>query len=292
MRFSLHDGPGIRTTVFLKGCPLACAWCHNPESQSPLPELMLRPNLCIACLECVSACPQGAVYVENGPPVTRKQVCLACGTCAEVCAAGARELVGRRMSVQAVLAEVLKDLPFYDQSGGGVTISGGEPLQQPEFLRALLSECQRSGLHTALDTCGHAPWQALELVRPYVDLFLYDIKAVDEHLHRQVTGVCNDLVLNNLRRLCQLGHSVILRLPLIPGVNDSPAHLRAAAALAGSLPGVLRLDLLPYHPAGVEKYRRLQRPYTLAEARAPAAKHLDEAVLILETAGVAVQVGG
>lgn len=292
MRFSTHDGPGIRTTVFLKGCPLACAWCHNPESQSIQPELMLRPNLCIRCGACIEACPEGAIYAEDGLILTDIERCILCTACSEACYAEARELVGREMSVAEVAAEVARDIPVYEESGGGVTFSGGEALMQRDFLSALLAECKRRGIHTALDTSGYAPWATLESVRGLVDLFLFDLKAVDGSLHRRLTGVSNELVLGNLRRLCQLGHAVILRVPLVPGLNDGAAELRAAAELAASLPGVLRVDVLPYHRAGAEKYHRLQRPYELAEIQPPGAEQIERAAAILRESGLRVQVGG
>lgn len=292
MRFSTHDGPGIRTTVFLKGCPLACAWCHNPESQSIQPELMLRPALCIACGACLPVCPQGAIFAEDGHIITDIERCTLCTSCSDACTAEAREIVGREMTTAAVMAEILKDRGVYEESGGGVTFSGGEALMQRAFLADLLVECKHQGLSTALDTSGYAPWAAIESVRGLVDVFLFDLKAVDEHLHRQVTGVSNALILENLRRLCELGHAVILRLPLVPGVNDSPAALRAAAELAAALPNVQRLDVLPYHKIGVEKYRRLQRVYDLSQVQPPDASQIAQAVEILNGSHLKIQVGG
>ncbi len=292
MRFATHDGPGIRTTVFLKGCPLACAWCHNPESQSIQPELMLRPNLCIQCGACIEACPQGAIYTEDGQIKTDSERCILCTACSEACYAEAREVVGREMTIDEVMAEVVKDIPIYDESGGGVTFSGGEALMQRDFLTGLLAECRRRGIHTALDTSGYAPWAALESVRGLVDLFLYDLKAVDDQLHLRATGVSNARVLANVRRLSELGHAIILRMPLVPGLNDSPADIRAAAQLAASLTGVQRVDVLPYHRAGAEKYRRLQRPYGLAELQPPNTEQVEQAAAILREIGIPIQVGG
>lgn len=292
MRFSTHDGPGIRTTVFLKGCPLNCAWCHNPESQSIKPELMVRPNLCILCRACLQACPQGAIALQDGQIATDTHRCVQCAACVESCYTDAREWVGQEMTVDAVMVEVVKDIPIYDESNGGVTFSGGEALMQPDFLADLLVACQQRGIHTALDTSGFAPWAAFERVRNRVDLFLYDLKAVSDAVHRQATGVSNALILANLHRLAQFGHAIILRMPLVPGVNDGEADLRAAVQLAASLPGVVRLDVLPYHKIGMDKYQRLNRSYPMAQTEPPSSQQVDQAVTILRQTGIPIQVGG
>ena len=292
MHFSTRDGPGIRTTVFFKGCPLACLWCHNPESQSAKPELMFRPNLCIGCGECVDACEQDAIRMEDGLPLTDRELCILCASCSEVCSAEARVVVGCAMSVAQVLAEIEKDVVFYDESGGGVTFSGGEALLQRDFLAALLHACREKGISTALDTSGFAAWPVLESVLPLVDLFLYDLKAVDEETHRRFTGVSNRLILDNLRRLSQQGARIILRLPLIPGVNDSPSDLQAAAELASTLPHLEKMELLPYHEAGVEKYHRLGRSYGLEETRPHTSLRLAEIAQSLQSYHLNIQVGG
>ena len=292
MHFSTHDGPGIRTTVFLKGCPLSCAWCHNPESQSRGLELMLRPNLCIACEACITACPEGAISLNDGAIVTDRSKCNLCGICVEVCNAEARAMVGRELSVDEVMAEILKDVIFYDESGGGVTFSGGEALMQPDFLLELLQACKEKGVHTAVDTCGFANWGVIERVRSFVDLFLYDLKTLDEEAHRQYTGVPNRPILANLRRLSELGHSVILRMPLIPGVNDSEEAIQAVGQFAASLPNLARLDILPYHEAGVEKYRRLDKVYSLAEITPPSDGRVAAVASVLRGYHLNIQVGG
>ncbi len=291
-KFSLHDGPGIRTTVFLKGCGLRCWWCHNPESQRPGPELLLRPELCISCGACAAVCPEGAIARVNGSFVTDRQRCNQCGTCVGACYADARELVGREMTVEAVLAEVLQDAVFYEQSGGGVTFSGGEPLLQGDFLAELLRACKANGLHTALETCGHAPTETLERVRNDVDLFLYDLKQMDSARHRAVTGAPNDLILHNLRLLAEHGHRIILRIPLIPGVNDDPASLDAFAAFAAELPGIERIDVLAYHQMGTDKYARLDRASQMPPTVPPSPAHLAAIQHALEQTGLPVKLGG
>ena len=281
-KFSIHDGPGIRTSVFLKGCPLECAWCHNPESQSAKPELIIRPNRCQRCGACVEACPEDAVRLDANGSVTDRTRCEQCGVCVDACFSGARELAGREFTVPQVMAEIERDRPFYDESGGGATFSGGEPLLQPEFLLELLKACRASEIHTALDTCGYAPWSALDRIRPYVNLFLYDIKTIDESQHRAQTGVSNRLILENLRALSELGHSIVLRMPVIPGINDGADAIRAIGALAAQLPSVERVELLPYHRIGVEKYGRIARPYSLPETRPPSQEQIAAVSRILQ----------
>jgi pyruvate formate lyase activating enzyme len=291
-RFSIRDGPGIRTTVFLKGCPLSCAWCHNPESQSAGAELVMRSNRCLRCGACAEACPEDAIQMGEGGPITDPGRCELCGLCADACFSGARELAGRDLTVAHVIAEIERDRPFYDESGGGATFSGGEPLLQPEFLVEALSACKARGIRTALDTCGYAPWPALDRVRHHADLFLYDIKTMDDAKHRALTGVSNRLILENLAALSRRGHAVILRVPIIPGVNDSDEEIRALGALAASLPSLLRIELLPYHRIGVEKYGRIARQYSLPEIRPPSHDLIAAISLLLhQHSGLLVEVG-
>ena len=262
-KFSVNDGPGIRTTVFLKGCMLDCIWCHNPESKSPKKQLMLSESRCIGCGKCVKACPSSLHSFDNGHRIKR-ELCSACGACAEACV-GALELVGRETGVEEVIAEVMKDELFYKNSGGGITLSGGEPLMQHGFSLALLKAAKEKGLHTCIETCGFAKWEHIEALIPYVDIFLWDVKETDDSLHRRYTGVSNGKILENLRRLNAAGAEIILRCPIIPGLNDREEHLKKIAALAEELSGVRRVDIEPYHPLGKSKSEALGADYALGD---------------------------
>ncbi|MDO4387582.1 MAG: glycyl-radical enzyme activating protein [Eubacteriales bacterium] len=257
-RFCVNDGPGIRTTVFLKGCPLSCAWCHNPESKSPRPELFYDADKCVSCGRCVSLCPQKAHLMENGRHQLRRESCVRCMACAEThCPALAA--AGETRRAEDIMAEVLRDRPFYQASGGGMTLSGGEPFFQEAFALDLLRLAREAQVHTCVETCGFAPLSLLEQAARWVDLFLYDIKLTDPALHRQWTGVSNDRILENLRALDKMGAKTVLRCPVIPGVNDTLAHFQGVAKIANSLTHLQEIHLEPYHPLGVSKARRLGR---------------------------------
>lgn len=290
-RFSLHDGPGIRTTVFLKGCPLRCPWCHNPESQSRLPELMYWESRCSGCGACVPACSRGALRLRDGRPVLSSGQCAACGDCVKSCPAGARGISGRTVTPHEVLAEVLGDTVFYDQSGGGVTFSGGEPLAQPEFLEETLRLCKDAGLSTVVDTCGFAHWDVLERIAPLVDLFLYDVKLMDDAAHMESVGVSNKIILDNLRRLASAGSKVTARLPVIPGVNDGMANIQKTGEYLSSV-GVRRVTLLPYHDLGKEKYVRLGREYPLEDMASLPDESIERISHTLRGFGLQVDVSG
>jgi pyruvate formate lyase activating enzyme len=287
-KFSIHDGPGIRTTVFFKGCPLQCQWCHNPESQQTGQQVMLWPARCIRCGACIESCPQAAISLDEAGALTDLDLCDQCGECTEDCYAGAREMVGRAASVAEVMAEIESDRPFYEESGGGATFSGGEPLLQPDFLLALLQACKTQEIHTTVDTCGFASWNVLERVRPYTDLFLFDLKMMDEAQHREYTGVSNEPILRNLRRLSESGQTIRLRIPVIPGINDEPQQIRQMGEFAAGLLHLDEVDILPYHNIAAEKYRRLNRVYLLPDTLVPSEEHMAEIAQTLRGFGLKV----
>ena len=256
-RYAIHDGPGIRTTVFLKGCPLSCLWCHNPESQKPAPELLFWEERCTQCAACIAACPEKAISQHNGCIATDRDRCTACGACVLVCPNRAREIVGRTVSVDEVLHEVEKDVLFYDESDGGVTLSGGEPLFQPDFSQALLRACKAREIHTALDTCGDVEEKFLLDIAEVTDLFLYDLKLIDPETHKRRTGVSNKRILSNLRRLDERGERIWIRIPLIPGINDDPETVDQLGTFTTTLNSVETVQLLPYHHTGNQKSKRL-----------------------------------
>ena len=273
-KFSIHDGPGIRTTVFLKGCPLHCLWCHNPESRSPRPELFFNPEKCLSCGACVEACPRQAHRIppERGHLLDRSR-CTVCGTCAALCPASALELCGKSMRLSEVLSEVRKDRAFYENSDGGMTLSGGEPMMQFEFVRALCEAAKRApGIpNIAMESCGFAPEEHFREILSWIDLFLFDIKTLDPEKHRRYTGVPLEPILRTLRFLDDSGAAISLRCPLIPGLNDSEKALTRIAELANTLRRVRSIDLEPYHPLGEAKARRLGKepeftaPFTLPD---------------------------
>lgn len=246
-RNSYVDGPGIRTTVFFKGCNLRCAWCHNPESHKSAPQMMLHANKCTGCGKCKEVCPHGC------------ETCELCGICAIYCPHGAREISGKEATVEQVWDEIRKDRLFYDATGGGVTFSGGECMLQIEFLEAILKKCRENGIHTAVDTAGHVPFDRFERILPYTDLFLYDVKCLDRDKHKQYTGVDNDLILENLRRLLQGNTPVWIRIPVIPTVNDTEEEMRAIKDFLDSCGTPERIELLPYHAMGEHKYEAIGR---------------------------------
>ncbi len=290
-RFAIHDGPGIRTTVFLKGCPLACLWCHSPESQSAAPEFMPRADRCVRCGACAAACPHDAIRCADTPALARPAECVLCGACAEACPSGARELVGRTVSVDQVVETVEKDRIFYDQSGGGVTFSGGEPLMQPAFLLDVVARCRARGIRTAVDTSGHGDPAALRAIAGDTDLFLFDLKMMDEARHRAFTGLGNRLILDNLRALAAFHRAVIVRFPLVPGVNDDEENIAAMGRFVASL-GLPRVDVLPYHRAGTAKYHRLGRDYRLADTQPPPRPQQEAIARSLTRFGLTVTLGG
>ena len=291
-RYALHDGPGIRTTVFLKGCPLRCPWCHNPEGVSPAAEFLWWEARCLGCRACPGACPRDAISFPAAAPVVDEAACDLCGACVVACYPHALETAGAEMTVREVMAEVEKDAVFYGRSGGGVTFSGGEPLMQPEFLNKLLKECERMGIHRAVDTSGYADREVVSSVMHDVDLFLYDVKIMDGEAHERLTGVPNGPILDNLRMLVEQGKRVAVRFSVIPGVNDSADNVDALGAFVASLGNGIEVHLLPYHRAGVEKSGRLGRSEGVETYQTPSVDMLKSISDRLARCGLKVIVGG
>lgn len=290
MRFSVHDGPGIRTTVFFKGCPLSCWWCHNPESRSSTPDLMYSAERCAHCGCCVSACPNHAIRWENRPEWD-SGLCQFCGDCADACPTEARQLVGKWMTVGEVLAEIKRDTVFYDESGGGVTLSGGEPLAQPEFAEALVEACRAEGIHTAVETCGAAPRETILKIGKTANLVLFDLKLMNSVRHKEFTGVSNLSILKNLEALAKAHVAVVVRIPLIPGINDDEENIKQSRQFLHSI-GINKVDLLPYHEIGVEKYKKLGMDYRLKGLKPPEQEHVGAIAEQFRRDGFAVRVGG
>jgi pyruvate formate lyase activating enzyme len=283
-RYSLHDGPGIRTTVFLKGCPARCWWCHNPESQLVTPEIARSEARCIACDACLFACHEGLQPRDH---------CILCGACANACPTGARSLVGAEMTVREVVASVMRDRMFFEDSGGGVTFSGGEPLGQPEFLKSMLSSFRALEIRTALDTAGLCPGEALLEVAPLVDLFLFDLKCIDSEKHLQGTGVDNRGVLENLERLSGVHDNIWIRVPVVPGFNDTLEEMNAIARLAARYGSVRQVWLLPYHGSWAGKPERFGKSAPDAAGLAPPSnENMERFARLFRAQGLETSIGG
>lgn len=277
-QYSLHDGPGIRTTVFLKGCPLKCIWCHNPESIAIDREISFSKHLCISCNECEKASPVEALRGQREE-------------CVEVCPTGALEMVGKEMTVEEVLKEIEKDRIFFEESRGGVTFSGGEPLMQWEFVYEVAKACKDRGIHTAIDTSGYGKWEAMNRLREVIDFFLYDLKHLDSDRHMELTGVSNRRILENLERLAYLEEKILLRIPIIPGINDDDDHLFAVKKWIASI-GIREVRLLPYHKTGMDKYERIGWKYRIPDVPEPKDHEMQAIKESFQREGLKVKVGG
>jgi pyruvate formate lyase activating enzyme len=289
--FSLHDGPGIRTIVFLKGCPLSCAWCSNPESQRKEPELIYSLEKCLESYECIEVCPVDAIQAAERGVLIDREKCIGCDACSQVCPGKALHLSGVRMSTSQVLEIVMRDKEFYIASGGGMTLSGGEPLTQPDFSLALLRGAREMGLNTAVETTGLAEASAMEQVLRETDLILYDIKHIDPIMHLEGTGEDNIIILDNARRAADLGVEMIFRVPVIPKYNDQIETIQAIAHLGIDL-GLKELHLLPYHTFGRSKYERLGRKYPLPDLPSSTMEQMKKLQLAVQTTGIEVHVSG
>jgi pyruvate formate lyase activating enzyme len=295
-RFSIHDGPGIRTTIFLKGCPLRCFWCHNPEGLHKQVEIQFYSARCIQCGECARACPEGAQIVNPTERVYQRERCTACGQCVETCFAEGLQLVGKQVSAGEAVAEALRDRDFYASSGGGVTLSGGEPLLQPRFTFAVLAALQAEGVHTALETTTHCSWDTLSAALPLTDLFMVDLKHLDPARHQAATGVSNERILENTRRLAQTGKPIIFRTPVVPGVNDTPDEIHAIATYVRELGDLradsgtgLSLELLPFHHLADDKYTSLGLEYHAAHLTPPPKELMNALTEAARSTGIQVK---
>lgn len=292
-RFSVHDGPGIRTLVFFKGCPLRCQWCSNPESHIRKPQIAFSQNRCIGCLRCSEVCPHGAVRLTNRVRLEYDRLrCKECGACVATCYANARVLLGREMTVDEVMVEIRKDAVFYRLSSGGVTLGGGEPTMWPAFATKLLAACRSEGIHAAIETCGHAPWSHIEPLLDNLDLILFDMKHLDPEMHMRYTGVNNKLILENLNRIAQRSIPIVIRIPVIPGANNDAQTIRKIAAYVHDLGIASRIELLSYHRFGEEKYARLGRPYPLRDLKPPDEEEMETLAAAVRSEGLVCKIGG
>ena len=294
--FCIHDGPGIRTTVFLKGCPLRCVWCANPESNSARPELMTFAGKCTGCGACIKACPREAISLQERDgkmiAVTDRTKCVICGSCTARCVNDAREISGKIMTVRECIDQVAGDRLFYEGSGGGMTISGGEALSRPQFSAHLFAAAHAEGIHTCIESCSYAKRETIDYVYQHIDIALLDVKHMDSSKHREYVGVPNELILDNIRHIHNDLHvPVIVRVPTIPGYNDSVENIRATAVFAASLGKDVRIHLLPYHKLGESKNENLGHPFSLG-IEPPSDEHMQDLKKVVEQEGVEAQIGG
>lgn len=289
---TVHNGPGMRTLILFKGCPLRCLWCSTPESQSGEREIALRPGRCIRCGRCAGVCPVGAIDASGGVPEIDRLLCSSCGRCAGACPSEAITLLGRGMTVPRLCEEAGKDRTFYKHSGGGVTVSGGEALLDPEFTRKLLRALKSEGVSVGVDTCGHVPWPNVEGVLPYVDFFLWDIKHMNPRRHRELTGASNELILSNVRSVSKRSIPVYVRIPVIPGYNDSKENIGATCEFARGLSSLVEVDLLPLHHLGKERYDSLGRAYPVAGLGPVPVRVMEELRALVESYGLKARIVG
>lgn len=290
-KYCVHDGPGIRTTVFFKGCPLRCWWCHNPESHNPKHEIMFFQERCSSCGVCVKRCPENAIEIKDSAPVWDEKKCRLCGKCTDFCPNNAREYVGQDITPEELMKEIVKDMVFYEESGGGVTFSGGEPLLHADFLSVVLKSCKEKGINTAIETSGYAPWESFEKILDKVDLFLYDLKLMDNEKHKKYMGVGNEVILSNLKKLSSRGANIFARMPIIAGVNDDEEYINEAIKFLSDIKP-LQVNLLPYHKMGMDKYRRLNKDYKLSGMEKPSDERLAEIVDKFNKSGIKTRIGG
>lgn len=290
-KFSIHDGPGIRTTVFLKGCPLKCLWCHNPESQEYEKQILYDAEKCVLCGTCVKVCPKNAIKIEDSILTTDMYKCDFCGLCEIYCIQEARQVVGKHYSVEEVLKEVLKDRIFYEKSGGGVTVSGGEPLMFIDFVEELLKKLKEENIHTAVDTSGAVNFESLERIAEYTDLFLYDIKLMDDEMHKKYIKASNKTILENLKKLSKIHNNINIRLPIIEGVNADTDHIERIIDFIKDL-NIKKVNLLPYHDIAKHKYKKLDMDYEEEKMSKPSEEKMQRFMSMFESKGYEVKIGG
>ncbi|WP_313340312.1 trans-4-hydroxy-L-proline dehydratase activase [Sedimentibacter sp.] len=290
-KFSIHDGPGIRTTVFFKGCPLKCLWCHNPESQENKKQILYDTEKCVLCGTCVKVCPQDAIKIENNVLTTDMDKCDFCGLCEIYCIQEARQVVGKDYNVGEILKEVLKDRIFYEKSNGGVTVSGGEPLMYVDFIEELFKKLKEENIHTAVDTSGAVNFKNLERIAEYTDLFLYDIKLMDDEKHNEYIKASNKTILENLKKLSKIHNNINIRLPIVEGVNADIAHIEKTIDFIKDL-NIKKVNLLPYHDIAKHKYKKLGIDYEEEKMSKPSEEKMQCFVSMFESKGYEVKIGG